>query len=196
MVGDRILARNNQTIIMARRAKLTVRKKSDFLDILRSQRAAGALPNVSKAAQLIGISRRSLYDRKAADKVFSDQWDEIVEAAYEELEEEAHRRAKGYEREIVYQGKVTGTVKDHSDLLTIFLLKGRYQKYKDSQPQTHVDNRGGSLVLNFGAKESGVEANSIQRSSQAKKNWRGRVYEQSPGGMGSNDALEYKKPDD
>jgi hypothetical protein len=53
-------------------------------------------------------------------------WDDAIEAGADVLEAEAWRRAvEGVERPIVSGGKVVTTVREYSDTLLIFLLKGR-----------------------------------------------------------------------
>lgn len=63
---------------------------------------------VSEAARAAGVGRRTAYDRRERDEQFAQAWDEALEAATEELEQEAVRRAM-----------------DGSDLLLMFLLKAR-----------------------------------------------------------------------
>lgn len=104
--------------------------------------------NVSAAARLAGVGRRTHYDWLKADKEYRAAFDAAAEDAADALEEEARRRALGYE-EPVYDraGAMTGVRRRHSDLLMIFLLKGlRPEKYA----QQHVvagKGKGGALLL-------------------------------------------------
>lgn len=63
---------------------------------------------VSEAARAAGIGRRTAYDRRARDEEFARAWDDTLESAIEQLEQEAVRRAK-----------------DGSDQLLMFLLRAR-----------------------------------------------------------------------
>ena len=160
-------------LAMSRRTTLTTAKgKRAFLDLLRSQVAASGLPNVSSACRAVGVSRTSAYAAKAVDTVFNTLWEDIVDSAYESLERNAYDRAVGL-----------GDARP-SDLLTIFLLKGRYARYRDNQPATTaIDARGSSLVINLGAAKSDVRANSVEQSANPRKG-RGRIFESTPGGTG------------
>jgi len=104
--------------------------------------------NVSAAARLAGVGRRTHYDWLKADKEYRAAFDAAQEDASDALEEEARRRALGY-AEAVYDksGNQTGMRHRHSDLLMIFLLKGlRPEKYA----QQHVvagKGKGGAILL-------------------------------------------------
>ena len=60
--------------------------------------------------------------------------DHAREEAADTLEAEARRRAiEGVEEPVFHKGERVGTVRKHSDLLLIFLLKGaRPQKFRDN----------------------------------------------------------------
>ncbi len=64
--------------------------------------------SVTEAAKTAKIGRTTAYDHKRNDPMFSKQWDEALEKACDQLEDEARRRA--------FAG---------SDVLLMFLLKGR-----------------------------------------------------------------------
>jgi len=79
--------------------------------------------NVRAACQAAGVSRWTVYDRKAHDEEFADRWAQAEEEAIEVLEAEARRRA------------TTG----QSDTLLIFLLKShRPAKYRESYRVEHA----------------------------------------------------------
>jgi len=89
--------------------------------------------NVSKACDKAELGRSTAYDWRASDAGFAADWDRALEIGIGALEDEAHRRAfEGNDRPIVHLGKVTGTFKEYSDTLTIFLLKAhRPEKYRE-----------------------------------------------------------------
>ena len=77
---------------------------------------------VSEAARAAGIGRRTAYDRRKRDEEFARAWDDTLESAIEELEQEAVRRAK-----------------DGSDQLLMFLLRARRPEvYSERYRITHA----------------------------------------------------------
>jgi hypothetical protein len=88
---------------------------------------------VKKAAEAIGIARRTAYDWKKENEDFAKRWDDAAEAGTDLLEDEAVRRAvEGVPRPVFYQGKVVGAVQEYSDELLIRMLKARRKaKYSD-----------------------------------------------------------------
>jgi hypothetical protein len=113
--------------------KLTAKKREKFLKRLAET------ANISLSCRLVGISRDGIYDLKAKDAEFATAWLSAIEAGVENLEAEAYRRAhKGVNKPVFYQGVECGKVKEYSDTLAIFLLKGaKPEKYRE-----RVDVRG------------------------------------------------------
>lgn len=104
--------------------------------------------NVSHAARVAGVDRRTAYDHRDTDAVFAAAWDDAVEQGVDTLEMEARRRAlHGTSEPVFYQGELCGTVQKYSDTLTIFLLKAhRPDKYRD-QSSVDVTSGGRSVGL-------------------------------------------------
>ena len=99
------------------------RARKRFLDAL----ATGL--SVSAAASAAGIGRQTAYDLRNRDPDFAAAWDDALEAGTDVLEDEARRRAL-----------------NGSDLLTIFLLKGRRPwKFRDNA-RVEVSGSGGGPV--------------------------------------------------
>lgn len=99
--------------------KLTRKKKDTFLKHLRTT------ANVTTAAKAAGVARITMYKHRKLDEKFGDQWEDAIQQAVDELEEECRRRAlKGVKKPVFYQGEVCGSVKEYSDNLAMFLLKG------------------------------------------------------------------------
>jgi len=92
-------------------------KKEAFLEALKTNGG-----NVSKALDASGLQRRSAYNHFNQDEDFRDAWQDAVEFGYDELSDEARRRAKdGVEKEIYNnKGEYLYTVREHSDTLLIF----------------------------------------------------------------------------
>jgi hypothetical protein len=118
---------------------LTDEKKGRFLDLLAKGHTVGW------CAHKAGVHRRYLYEVREKDPVFAAAWAEAWEAGGEALEEEARRRAfSGVRKPVYYQGRVVGHIREFSDLLVIFLLKGRKPEvYRES---LEVTGRGGGAI--------------------------------------------------
>ncbi len=65
---------------MALRTKLTRKRKRTFLEHLRET------CNVTESAQLAGVSRTAMYERRAIDPELAKAWDDAVEQATDALE--------------------------------------------------------------------------------------------------------------
>ena len=105
----------------------TPKKREQFLDALRNT------CNITKACDLAGLGRASVYEWREEDDSFAKEWEKALEMGADLLEDEAVRRAKEGVEEPVYQGgKLVGHVRKYSDTLLIFLLKGaKPQKYSN-----------------------------------------------------------------
>jgi len=91
------------------------------------------LGHIGKAAEACGIPRRTLYGWRTQDKTFAKAWADAEYASTAVLEDEAQRRAiEGTEKPVYQGGKLVGTVREYSDTLLIFLLKGKNPKYRDN----------------------------------------------------------------
>lgn len=95
------------------------------------------------------MSRRSLYDHKAADPAFANDWAEAEEMAVDRLEAEAWRRAtEGTKRPVYQGGKEVGYVMEYSDRLAEMLLKGhRSYRFKDRVETQLASPTGGDAKL-------------------------------------------------
>lgn len=100
---------------------LTVQDKEIFLKKLRSFKG-----NISKAARSLKLSRQVFYEHKKSDEAFSDAWDEIIESLIDDAEGELYRRAvKGTLKPVYYKGQKVGKIREFSDTLLMFWLKGK-----------------------------------------------------------------------
>jgi AcrR family transcriptional regulator len=103
-----------------------------------------ATGHITRSCKAAGVPRRTIYNWRKADEAFAAAWDEAVELAIDALEDEAIRRAKDGVLKPVFQGgKKVGTVREYSDGLLQFLLKGkRPERYKD-RLQSELSGPGG-----------------------------------------------------
>jgi hypothetical protein len=94
------------------------------------------------------------------DQAFAKDWEAAKAAGLDALEDEALRRAyEGYDKPIVHQGIITDTVKEYSDTLAIFLLKGgKPEKYRDNARMELTGANGGPLVIDDAARAARVAA--------------------------------------
>ncbi len=120
---------------MAARRKLTKRKLDRFLIVL-SQKA-----NVTEACEAIGVSNQALYEYKKEHPTFASKWVSTVDQALDKLEQEAWRRAcDGVDKPVHYKGERVDTIREYSDALLMFLLRGHrpniYRERPPEAPQT------------------------------------------------------------
>lgn len=96
--------------------------------------------NVCRACEVSGVGRSTVYEWRA-DPEFEAQFKLAMEEATERLELEARRRAyKGTEKPVYQGGKLVGHVREYSDTLLIFLLKGANpDKYRERTSITVED---------------------------------------------------------
>lgn len=102
--------------------------------------------NVSAACRVIKMARSTAYDHKEKDKEFARKWQEAVDQGTDNLEQEARRRAfTGTKKPIFYKGQKIADVREYSDTLLIFLLKGnRPEKFIERQ---EITGRGGKDLI-------------------------------------------------
>ena len=95
--------------------------------------AYAELGNVTAAAKAAGCSRESHYLWMKEDKDYPDRFSAAHAEACDALESEARRRAvKGTRKPVFHKGVRCGTVREYSDTLLIFLMKGAMpEKYRE-----------------------------------------------------------------
>jgi hypothetical protein len=113
---------------------ITHPKKRVFLITLAVQGG-----NASKAAEVIGIDRSSVWIWKTRDPQFAEAYEQAKLLANDVIEDEILRRGfEGIERPVFWQGQKVDTVKEYSDTLLIFKAKGEMpQKYAFKADVTH-----------------------------------------------------------
>lgn len=106
---------------------LTPKKRREFLKTIAET------GNVTAAAKLVGASRQGMYDVRRRDEAFAAEWDAAVMEASDALIAEARRRGfEGFDEPLHHKGELTGDiVRKYSDVLLIFLIKGRRPEFRD-----------------------------------------------------------------
>ena len=112
-----------------------------FLETLRET------ANVSRSAKIAGVSRKTAYKHRETSETFRDAWDDAIEEGLDYLEEEARRRAfEGTQKPVYQRGELVGHVREFSDTLTIFLLKGRRPEVYGDRLKQEVTGKDGGPV--------------------------------------------------
>lgn len=110
------------------------KKKNKFLNLYVS------FGTIGKAAEKAGIARQTHYDWYNNDDAYRVAFEKAREMTGDILEDEAVRRAMGYEEPVFYKGKKVGTRIVYSDFLMKFLLQGaKPDKYKERVQQETID---------------------------------------------------------
>ena len=98
---------------------LTRDRRAQFLVVLEET------GNVARACKAIGISRPSIYKQREKGGKFAELWKEALDNYVDKLEAEVDRRAfEGNDKPVWHRGQKVGSVKEYSDLLAMFRLKG------------------------------------------------------------------------
>ena len=110
-------------------------------------KAFGELGNVSRAAEATGINRSNHYIwMKDEGSDYPERFNAANERAIDKFEAELIRRGvEGYDKPVFQGGREVGTVREYSDTLLIFLMKGRH-------PERYGDKWRGEINANVGVK--------------------------------------------
>lgn len=113
-------------------SKRTRRTPEKDLDAFIEALAEGL--TIKEACERSGVPRRTAYDNRQADETFALRWADAIVEGNEGLEAEARRRAVTGTVKPVFQGGLeVGGIREYSDTLLIFLMKGRMpDKYRDN----------------------------------------------------------------
>lgn len=119
-----------------RRPRMNVEQRQTFLDAL-----AQAI-SVSAAADLAGVPRRTVYNRRDSDPKFAEQWAEAFEVGTDLLRDELRSRALEGSLEEVRDGnnKLIRSTRRRSPTELIAELKRRDSSYRDNGSQTVTTN--------------------------------------------------------
>lgn len=124
---------------------VTPQQKAAFLAALARD---GALIHAAREA---GFSSRTAYNLRDADPEFAQGIEDARAEYLERLELEMDRRAyTGTDKPITYQGVITGTYKEYSDVLMMFRAKGLApDKYRDNSKLEVGGPGGGPVSIKF-----------------------------------------------
>ena len=92
----------------------------------------------------VDVDKCTLYMHRDKYPDFKAAWDEAMDEAVDLLEQEAMRRAvEGVDKPVFYQGELVGHIREYSDALLMFLLRGkRPSRYAHSQQQHVIEHKG------------------------------------------------------
>ena len=127
----------------------THRKKKEMSKVYSTFLAALAQTgNVRASAEAADVNFSIIYAHRRENPAFKAAFDEALAMAVESLEGEAFRRALDGTLKPVYQGgEQVGTIREYSDTLLIFLLKGRKKEvYGDTLK--HQGDAENPLLIN------------------------------------------------
>ena len=116
----------------------TAEKKAQFLE------AYAQCGNLTKAAKVVKMNRQTHYKWLRDDDVYTAHFANAKHRAAEALESECYRRAlEGTQKPIYQSGALVGKVREYSDTLAIFLLKGAFpEKYRERSSLEHTGPDG------------------------------------------------------
>jgi predicted DNA-binding protein YlxM (UPF0122 family) len=134
----------SRTIGQLKKDKRTkAKQKADFLLMFQDY------ASVSRAARAAKVPRSTVYEWLKNDPEFKANYEEAIKVAIDVLQDEAIRRAhEGTVRPVYQGGKKVGSIREYSDTLLIFLLKGLApETYKDRFQHEHGGKDGGPVQI-------------------------------------------------
>lgn len=110
--------------------------------------------NIGRAASMSNITRQTHYRWLRDDARYAAAYENDVRPqAVSALEDEANRRAMGYEEPIWFQGQKVGTITKYSDRLMELLLKANNpDKYRE-RTEIKTTAEDGSVVMKWDGEE-------------------------------------------
>lgn len=121
-----------------------------FLEALRRN------ANIGEACAAAGVNRMWAHRRKKADPDFADAWAAAEEDAADRIRSAYWSRGvDGYEKPIVYQGEVTGTVTEVSDMLLRDLARAKCPEFRQSETKP-LGQGEASITLTLRAEDAAV----------------------------------------
>lgn len=110
--------------------------------------ALSSSARIDEVCATFNVSRQTLYAVRDMDKEFDADWKKAVDLGSDALEDEAVRRAKdGYLKPVFQGGIEVGHVREYSDSLMMFLLKGRRpEKFRERVSNEHSGPNGGPIA--------------------------------------------------
>ena len=128
--------------------KTTDEFKEAFVDMLHQ------LPKISGVSRLLGIHSSNVYVAMEADPIFRKRVQDAIEESHDDLEVEARRRGKdGVLKPVFYKGEVVGEVREYSDDLLKFLLRGYRSKTFGSSSKMEIEGQKVTMIFDIGGDE-------------------------------------------
>lgn len=89
--------------------------------------------SVARSCEAAGISQSSAYSARRLRPDFEKEWEEALQKAADDIEQEIRRRGlKGVKEDVYFQGQIVGERINYSDTLLMFYAKGLMpEKYRD-----------------------------------------------------------------
>ena len=107
--------------------------------------------SVTHACEHASLSRQTVYRWRVEHPDFRTAWETALAVGADRLEDEAVRRAvEGTDKPVYQGGRQVGVIREYSDVLLIFLLKGaKPEKYRErvEQKTTLTGKDGGPISL-------------------------------------------------
>ena len=118
------------------------RTKASFLVALRENGG-----NITAAAEKATVDPATIHNWRKTDEEFGAAVEATIDESTEMLEDEAVRRAvEGTLKPVFQGGKQVGSIREYSDGLLMFLLRGRRPEvYKDRIASEHSGSGGGPI---------------------------------------------------
>lgn len=104
--------------------------------------------SIDDAATMAGVHWTMPHKRRKTDEEFKRAWCEAADIGTRLLEQEAARRAyHGVLEPVFYKGEQCGVIRNYSDTMMMFILKGRRpQRYRDGSDD---GAKRGDTILNI-----------------------------------------------
>ena len=104
---------------------------------------------VRTAAQSVGVSNTIHYHWLESDEEYQKLYDQAKLQMRDEMVAEAWRRGwRGWDKPIIYKGEITGTYREYSDNLLMFILKQLDPSFRDNATAIGI-NSGGPVEVTF-----------------------------------------------
>lgn len=112
--------------------------------------------NIGRAASISGITRQTHYQWLRNDARYAAAYENDVRPqAVSALEDEANRRAMGYEEDVYFQGQKVGKITKYSDRLMELLLKANNpDKYRE-RAEIRTTAEGGNVTMKWEGEDDG-----------------------------------------
>lgn len=101
--------------------------------------------NIAASCRAAHLPRPTAYEYKRTDGNFAIAWDVAMAEAVDSLENEAWRRGRdGYDKPVFQGGQQVGVIREFSDSLLMFLLRGHRGELFHDKVRQEVTGAGGA----------------------------------------------------